>query len=476
MLKEARHINDYFFVDAEARELIKKEAENRNDEDFKIQMQIDSNLRKINTLYINNVESMKNDDTLIAGDVIKTLGYYEVCDGGSGLYVITNECPDEVADGIEYIALQNELFARLMIEENTIKVKQMGVKENESIKNAVDYCTAKGLNLYLNGSKFITEHFELYYDLIGNNTEIEFTGDTGMSIMGNGLTLEGITLNQNHLQGNTLYISNSCKDVIVRRCTFINAGYEAISTGYRIQENILITECVFKDYGRCAIGIVGVDGINIINNTFYDGLEGSSFCIDIEPFEDGMTCKNITIENNRLIHSQIGIGCYAYPGVTYGVVNISNNLIEAKYGIKYGGSFSTYETMLTFNVSNNTFNCTDNAILVTHFDSLTVDTSRTFKCTNNHFEKGAIVIQGQGVMFNDNYVYHKSHITIGCARCSINGNYLDIGAHYFVLDGRNYYVNGTVTNNVWMGAPALYYDTQKVAGTTLISANNLPSL
>ena len=428
----------------------------------------------LSNLYLNNVSELKNITTLIVGDVVKTLGYYEVCDGGSGLYVITDTCPDEEADGIEYIALQNNLFARLMIEENTIKVKQMGVKENESIKNAVDYCTAKGLNLYLNGSKFITEHFEVHYNLIGDNTELEFTGTTGMSIFGSNLLIEGITLNHNHFEGSTLYISNSCKDVIVRRCTFINAGLEAISTGYRMQENILITECVFKDYGRCGIAVIGVDGMNIINNTFYDGLETSNFAIDIEPFEDGMTAKNITIENNRIIHHKTAIKLYGYPAKNYGTINIGSNLIEAENGVAYAGSFSSYDIMPVFNIYDNRFNCTAYAIMCSEYSTTqNHDSSKLVKCVNNEIT-GGIKIQGREIIFNSNAVYWNTETVKFCiARGVINGNYFYTSSYGLEIGGRNQNVQASISNNVCMGAPSPFVTTKDIySGSNIVQSGN----
>lgn len=64
MAKNIRHINDYFFEDAEARELIKKEAENRNDALFNLETKL-NDIAVLKNRYINIEEyadKIENDD------------------------------------------------------------------------------------------------------------------------------------------------------------------------------------------------------------------------------------------------------------------------------------------------------------------------------------------------------------------------------------------------------------------------------
>lgn len=70
------------------------------------------------------ISSMIADETLKEGQHIKTKGYYLVNDGGHGEYIIVNDTLTE--DGGLIHELDNGLFAKLIIENDSINVKQFG--------------------------------------------------------------------------------------------------------------------------------------------------------------------------------------------------------------------------------------------------------------------------------------------------------------------------------------------------------------
>lgn len=76
--------------------------------------------------YYNNVQAMKTDTTLKLGMFVETKGYYESNDGGSSIYEIVNE--ELLVDNGLVHGLTNGLFAKLIIKNNTINVKQFGAK------------------------------------------------------------------------------------------------------------------------------------------------------------------------------------------------------------------------------------------------------------------------------------------------------------------------------------------------------------
>ena len=89
-------------------------------------------------LIYNSVSEMKADTNLNTGDVVKTLGYYSVNDGGGAEYVI-------VASTDKYSeTLNNEKKAELLIKDNAINILQVGAKgdntfDNTSIFNSLIY-------------------------------------------------------------------------------------------------------------------------------------------------------------------------------------------------------------------------------------------------------------------------------------------------------------------------------------------------
>ena len=77
------------------------------------------NLLKKKVYFFENVQAMKNCLTLIPGDVVQTLGYYETDDGGNGLYRIdlsnninTNaEITEELLNGLVAKLVYNGVIA-----------------------------------------------------------------------------------------------------------------------------------------------------------------------------------------------------------------------------------------------------------------------------------------------------------------------------------------------------------------------------
>lgn len=100
--------------------------------------------------YFDNVESMKLAN-LKSGDCAITLGYYEPNDGGAGKYeIVTGNLTD---DGGSIHELTNGLFAKLIIENNTINIKQLGARSQDTENNKYD----------------IKQYINKYIEFIANN-------------------------------------------------------------------------------------------------------------------------------------------------------------------------------------------------------------------------------------------------------------------------------------------------------------------
>ena len=121
----------------------------------------------------NTVAEMKEDEYLVAGDTCQTLGYYSANDGGAGLYKIVDDS-QLVDDGGSIHNLSNGLKAELIIDDNTINVKQFGAKgdnvqdDTNFIQNAID----KTKNIYIpNGTYLVsTLNIPSYTSIIGQSS------------------------------------------------------------------------------------------------------------------------------------------------------------------------------------------------------------------------------------------------------------------------------------------------------------------
>lgn len=83
--------------------------------------------QSINIRTFNSVEEMKASNTLKAGALAKTLGFYAADDGGGANYLIVNDIGEDEPDEASIIALQRGLYAKLLIEDY-VNVKWFGAK------------------------------------------------------------------------------------------------------------------------------------------------------------------------------------------------------------------------------------------------------------------------------------------------------------------------------------------------------------
>lgn len=76
------------------------------------------------------VADMKQSNNLIDGSYAETLGYYEKNDGGASLYKIRNKEISDVVNEMELIEINENLVAELVINNQTINIKQFGAYGN----------------------------------------------------------------------------------------------------------------------------------------------------------------------------------------------------------------------------------------------------------------------------------------------------------------------------------------------------------
>lgn len=140
--------------------------------------------QSINIRTFNSVEEMKASNTLKAGALAKTQGFYTTGDGGGADYVITNDIGEDGADEAIIITLKNGLYAKLLVKDY-INVKWLGAKGDGktddyiAIQKAIDnysyivlpaghYRVNQDINLTYTEYKVLEGYGSLTTSIVGN--------------------------------------------------------------------------------------------------------------------------------------------------------------------------------------------------------------------------------------------------------------------------------------------------------------------
>lgn len=384
---------------------VQDEINNKLDE-----MTEDGTLEQIIEQFINsstlwcydNVESMKEATNLIDGSYARTLGYYEKNDGGSSIYKILEDQPDDY-----YETLNNGLYAQLVVINNTLNYNQFGAKldgltsDKEAIENCHELANKYKYNIIQNDGKAIGDYkvdvktnckFNNFTLIRSDNYE-----DRNYKIIPDDYVLSNIaTLNiTNDYIGNiggytnksfTITTENNAWSLGVRDIT---GGVEGFHTQPVVLDNEgnIISSPIWKACNGTFI-LNYIQDVNTPRLTF-DGLiveENSlkyGYTIAVECFRNNTTISNITV----LSKSTPSSSDYNSFGAIY-VHDCINPIIEKINGKNHvGSSTNTTAYILTvskaFNVNiNNVFAYEKWGIIATHF----IDTMNISNCYMNRID------------------------------------------------------------------------------------------
>lgn len=126
LYEQLRSFVDNYFTNLDVQE----EINNKLDEMVKDGTfeNILTNYSNITRVYNTHQDLVNDANALVNNMKVKTLGYYEINDGGGAEYYIT-----DTLDETKYQEKVNDLYAELIIKNDTINFKQLGAKCNEKI-------------------------------------------------------------------------------------------------------------------------------------------------------------------------------------------------------------------------------------------------------------------------------------------------------------------------------------------------------
>ena len=278
----------------------------------------DGTLQEIITHYIqsavtwtfSNVATMKSSTNLINGSYAKTLGYYNINDGGDGIYLITNE--ELTEDGGSVIELDSGLFAKLLINDH-VKTKQFGAKgdgttdDTTYIQNLFNYVETNkqdGITIIVNGFHYV-------------NYGLSLNGTSNNKLKN--LCLIGLNGNRDYGKlDNLQYGFKFTTD-------FETTGFEnnyGILFNYCLSPKIQYLKLISdENISNGEIPLNNISGIGVTNT---DGI-GIDTCL-INSFYKGINIKNCglsRLENNNVSLCNIGISLFES-----GDNNLTNNYVN----------------------------------------------------------------------------------------------------------------------------------------------------
>lgn len=304
--------------------------------------------QSINIRTFNSVEEMKASNTLKAGALGKTLGFYVAGDGGGANYLVVDTIAEDEADGASIIALQNGLYAKLLIS-NLINVKWFGAvgdnthddteainKANLFAKNtamlfmgsynneykyyatpsiffpAGSYRITNSVTFYVGAGKIIADNAVINAEATVEKAVILegiYTDEKSIYHFNNTWKIDGLKINCNRtgdMPQTTVGVqfantTDSWKHLTNFTNVHIRGFAKAVSWGSKTYNNLFVN-CVFKD---CYTNLY-------IPDTVEDAYEHITFvnCI----FCDSNTC----VENHEVNGACYFIGCsFDYCYQTY---------------------------------------------------------------------------------------------------------------------------------------------------------------
>ena len=196
---EVQSLEDYmnnYFANLDVQEEINNKLDQML-EDGVLEQIIEQFLQSTALWSFDTVVDMKNATNLINGSYVKTLGYYSLNDDGGALYKIRTKTNDDVIDNGSLIELTSNpsLVAELIIENNTISIKQFGAYGDDihddliPFQNAISYVNDKYIKLHINkGIYYLSDKLDVYWSVPNYWTSdtvynYEFYGDGSMSSM-----------------------------------------------------------------------------------------------------------------------------------------------------------------------------------------------------------------------------------------------------------------------------------------------------
>ena len=409
--------------------------------------------------YTTNIETLKEGNYKI-GDIVKTMGYYNVNDGGSGIYVVTDS--DKIVDNGSIILLDNGLKCELIITNNSVNTSQFGIiKDNNNndtqLKNLVKFCSSSKIKLFVDNFIKITEPIIIndFVEIVGNGKQTGFYTDENISelirIEFKNSNTESYHLERLSISNITLQGNYKTSDTLIN--TIHGITFNSVICLYNVLDTIY-----FRNLSGSCINIIN-DGSRV-NKRFYShnirweklySTSCSEFIYQNTvnsggiPWVYGGVITDIHIEKEHSFRNNVKfiMDLKGFRNVEIRDIIVEGWLINSREGVIYSDNTLTFEQVY--------FEIVPKSSSISVEYSFVLDTRQLWNISNI-FNLGKIYVKNKGGIVNINntgVVKNTLETFIGDGKFIING--ITIGS-WHSNDIRSDIIKNPVLSNVEIGS------------------------
>lgn len=290
------------------------------------------------SLYCGNINDLKQS-VFNAGDIVETLGYHTIGDGGMATYVIV-DAPDELDNGITIISLltSDRLKAHLLYNDYVSPLQAGaygdGVHDDTQV---IEDMQSLGLPIKFPKKTFIATISLHETDKIDFNGCTIKSDDWCINASDNTI-VENVTLGST---GDYALIIANSNNIIIRNCTFISYSENYAISVYNAN-GVTISECVFVEPSNAASTIIHID--NRQHELYRTTISKCNFCnirstaVDTSGYTTICNCiikaasdainYNIIAFNHCVVENSVLVGRPAVVANANSTVSLSNVVVD----------------------------------------------------------------------------------------------------------------------------------------------------
>lgn len=227
--------------------------------------------QSINIRTFNSVEEMKASNTLKAGALAKTQGFYQSGDGGGADYLITDNIGQDEADEASIITLQNSLYAKLLVQDY-INIKWFGARVDETTDDSEAFNKAVAF-IQKDKRQIAGGYFKSKTLFIPSGT-MKINNKVTLDVSCMSLDCDGTIINAQECKGTALYVDSTYQYYVpYMNQTHVFRGFTLL--GKKSEDD---TPNIGLEYSKGVGETSRLTWQNVLIDTFNEGIQPGENC------------------------------------------------------------------------------------------------------------------------------------------------------------------------------------------------------